>query len=119
MIRVSKPQTLRNSTTAVERRLLISVRILEQTSKNRHPYDRSLLSAAIPRNYSRQLEGRRRFACVRTSESSGQILRGVHFLAASSPSFFRNISTMRSEEHTSELQSLRHLVCRLLLEKKK
>src|SRR5262245_16265780 len=35
-----------------------------------------------------------------------------------------NISTVlagqrRSEEHTSELQSLRHLVCRLLLEKKK
>src|SRR5947199_8078057 len=29
------------------------------------------------------------------------------------------IRSMRSEEHTSELQSLRHLVCRLLLEKKK
>src|SRR5258705_7903643 len=28
-------------------------------------------------------------------------------------------SMARSEEHTSELQSLRHLVCRLLLEKKK
>src|SRR5205814_10512234 len=28
-------------------------------------------------------------------------------------------SRIRSEEHTSELQSLRHLVCRLLLEKKK
>src|SRR5258705_1782939 len=28
-------------------------------------------------------------------------------------------SESRSEEHTSELQSLRHLVCRLLLEKKK
>src|ERR1035438_10755313 len=28
-------------------------------------------------------------------------------------------TTIRSEEHTSELQSLRHLVCRLLLEKKK
>src|SRR5262245_64053063 len=28
-------------------------------------------------------------------------------------------SNLRSEEHTSELQSLRHLVCRLLLEKKK
>src|SRR5947199_1232645 len=28
-------------------------------------------------------------------------------------------ATCRSEEHTSELQSLRHLVCRLLLEKKK
>src|ERR1035438_10923560 len=31
--------------------------------------------------------------------------------------FFLN-SHVRSEEHTSELQSLRHLVCRLLLEKK-
>src|SRR5436853_784350 len=29
------------------------------------------------------------------------------------------IRKYRSEEHTSELQSLRHLVCRLLLEKKK
>src|SRR5262249_61665431 len=28
-------------------------------------------------------------------------------------------ATMRSEEHTSELQSLTNLVCRLLLEKKK
>src|ERR1035441_10774744 len=27
-------------------------------------------------------------------------------------------NSIRSEEHTSELQSLRHLVCRLLLEKK-
>src|SRR5258705_10099919 len=30
-----------------------------------------------------------------------------------------NPDLKRSEEHTSELQSLRHLVCRLLLEKKK
>src|SRR2546429_2935215 len=30
-----------------------------------------------------------------------------------------NVSGMRSEEHTSELQSRLHLVCRLLLEKKK
>src|SRR5258705_5089462 len=28
------------------------------------------------------------------------------------------VAFLRSEEHTSELQSLRHLVCRLLLEKK-
>src|SRR5258705_8850320 len=34
--------------------------------------------------------------------------------------FGLNANTLsRSEEHTSELQSLRHLVCRLLLEKKK
>src|SRR5205814_8003083 len=31
----------------------------------------------------------------------------------------RSLRPSRSEEHTSELQSLRHLVCRLLLEKKK
>src|SRR5436853_7375144 len=31
----------------------------------------------------------------------------------------RSVEAARSEEHTSELQSLRHLVCRLLLEKKK
>src|SRR5437899_7212764 len=30
-----------------------------------------------------------------------------------------DVVILRSEEHTSELQSLRHLVCRLLLEKKK
>src|SRR5262245_65276120 len=39
------------------------------------------------------------------------------------PVSYRSIEVLaviiRSEEHTSELQSLRHLVCRLLLEKKK
>src|SRR2546427_7320169 len=34
------------------------------------------------------------------------------------PSFL-SVLTMRSEEHTSELQSQSNLVCRLLLEKKK
>src|SRR5262245_64571328 len=33
--------------------------------------------------------------------------------------FAWSLNDGRSEEHTSELQSLRHLVCRLLLEKKK
>src|SRR5947199_7346756 len=33
--------------------------------------------------------------------------------------FFAFLFEVRSEEHTSELQSLRHLVFRLLLEKKK
>src|ERR1035441_1867761 len=32
---------------------------------------------------------------------------------------YARLAKDRSEEHTSELQSLRHLVCRLLLEKKK
>src|SRR2546422_2295747 len=33
--------------------------------------------------------------------------------------YFERLLTRRSEEHTSELQSRLHLVCRLLLEKKK
>src|SRR5687767_15773069 len=36
-----------------------------------------------------------------------------------SPTVITTASPMRSEEHTSELQSLAYLVCRLLLEKKK
>src|SRR5262245_64946993 len=42
------------------------------------------------------------------------ILRNLGIAATKVPSIWG-----RSEEHTSELQSLRHLVCRLLLEKKK
>src|SRR5205814_10169671 len=38
---------------------------------------------------------------------------------SSSGSSNGSAKSTRSEEHTSELQSLRHLVCRLLLEKKK
>src|SRR5437899_7047923 len=54
---------------------------------------------------------------------SGMTIRSIRSI------MFRLVATMqrvaandlatRSEEHTSELQSLRHLVCRLLLEKKK
>src|SRR5437899_8384670 len=41
-------------------------------------------------------------------------------LALAAPAFAQGpAANARSEEHTSELQSLRHLVCRLLLEKKK
>src|SRR3989441_2990226 len=39
-----------------------------------------------------------------------------HGVASGKPATFRH---KRSEEHTSELQSLAYLVCRLLLEKKK
>src|SRR5258705_7108886 len=49
-------------------------------------------------------------------------LRGARPLAlppAGGPGDLEPGGGRRSEEHTSELQSLRHLVCRLLLEKKK
>src|SRR5437899_5181926 len=41
------------------------------------------------------------------------------FVRCEAWSLFLIDPSTRSEEHTSELQSLRHLVCRLLLEKKK
>src|SRR3989442_3714032 len=43
----------------------------------------------------------------------------VEFSALSSQGDVIEIAENRSEEHTSELQSRPHLVCRLLLEKKK
>src|SRR3712207_8970149 len=47
----------------------------------------------------------------------------VHAATSRAESFANELSacatTWRSEEHTSELQSLQYLVCRLLLEKKK
>src|SRR2546429_6490470 len=39
--------------------------------------------------------------------------------APESVALLRSLRAQRSEEHTSELQSRLHLVCRLLLEKKK
>src|SRR5207253_10048678 len=59
-------------------------------------------------------------ALPRTTLSPGRFLNGmkknVVFKSRSSEA---NLSKSRSEEHTSELQSRGHLVCRLLLEKKK
>src|SRR5437899_9345156 len=56
---------------------------------------------------------RQAISCWGTSRSSARV-------CPERPSSRRAASSRaRSEEHTSELQSLRHLVCRLLLEKKK
>src|SRR5258708_24530106 len=44
----------------------------------------------------------------------------LHVLGKADPErIAKNMQIIRSEEHTSELQSPDHLVCRLLLEKKK
>src|ERR1035438_10782117 len=52
-----------------------------------------------------------------TPEASGKPASPTLITPATWP--LDNMGWYRSEEHTSELQSLRHLVCRLLLEKKK
>src|SRR3712207_7695616 len=46
------------------------------------------------------------------------LLNKTILLLSGTSNFFR-IESLRSEEHTSELQSRQYLVCRLLLEKKK
>src|SRR2546422_4654018 len=51
--------------------------------------------------------------CIGLAALAMGVLNSVRSFAA--PAF----SPVRSEEHTSELQSRLHLVCRLLLEKKK
>src|SRR5258706_5127137 len=59
-------------------------------------------------------------------ESESALVRLVEALAAGRPATVEGVKTRQSpaaplgsEEHTSELQSLTNLVCRLLLEKKK
>src|SRR5690554_5568436 len=54
---------------------------------------------------------------LHASYQQREILTAVGFLTATKRAPFR--AGVRSEEHTSELQSRPHLVCRLLLEKKK
>src|SRR5438309_5472797 len=59
-------------------------------------------------------------SCVRDSPIVFRSCNGVGVNAARRTSIWcRRTGLKRSEEHTSELQSQFHLVCRLLLEKKK
>src|SRR5256886_11534736 len=46
------------------------------------------------------------------------LMGGIHFVGVNAPDDVEELP-VRSEEHTSELQSQSNLVCRLLLEKKK
>src|SRR5205814_7938593 len=55
--------------------------------------------------------------CSETPVKIGMVEVTMHQIYTLTPNKLNQ--SRRSEEHTSELQSLRHLVCRLLLEKKK
>src|SRR5262249_62166493 len=64
-------------------------------------------------------------ACAALARSASRAI-GFSFKKIHGPAFhlcaqsvLRAVVPVRSEEHTSELQSLTNLVCRLLLEKKK
>src|SRR2546425_7753173 len=73
-------------------------------------FDRSLSSLAP--NGSR-------LSCGRNGCWHKAVERQRKRLAGEATQFFPTGERPRSEEHTSELQSLAYLVCRLLLEKKK
>src|SRR5438445_2841520 len=84
------------------------------------PYTRSSdLAAACLRSWSRGGHCgplRRTPLCVRSRWKADRRSR-LEILAPSLVT--KNEGLLRSEEHTSELQSRQYLVCRLLLEKKK
>src|SRR5437899_7369302 len=79
------------------------------------PYTTLFRSYGLKRRLTVRVARRERHAsasgdAIRESARSSPIQRDSHGVAIGVED--------RSEEHTSELQSLRHLVCRLLLEKK-
>src|SRR5205814_10128837 len=76
------------------------------------------LAAARLRQLSRSADHR---ACAASIAQRRSFRRTGGHCTGSCPggAAAEHASPSRSEEHTSELQSLRHLVCRLLLEKKK
>src|SRR5207253_5782897 len=86
---------------------------------------RSSMNNQLTRNDSNQMRSRRRAglsagegACKRMKEGTSNS-RAESLSASCKRALASASSCVRSEEHTSELQSRGHLVCRLLLEKKK
>src|SRR5690606_42136357 len=56
---------------------------------------------------------------LRKAEATRALAAGLNAITTLPPDYGATLIFIRSEEHTSELQSRENLVCRLLLEKKK
>src|SRR5204863_6930310 len=80
-------------------------------------FDRLCAMAAV--NETSQEENRRLAEHARTCRVCKQAIEQYQQVAAQTYAEASFEMNARSEEHTSELQSRRDLVCRLLLEKKK
>src|SRR5262245_64345346 len=100
---------------------LYSIHVLQYTSH-------TLVSFSFPTLRSSDLHALLLWRAGRgqpLAESPGQggdatvspIRHGTLVYARAQPPACGSVKRLRSEEHTSELQSLRHLVCRLLLER--
>src|SRR5256884_5506283 len=86
---------------------------IERLNRGEVPIHEPGLDALIKRNAE---AGRIEF----TTDAPRAIEHGLfHLIAEGTPRGEDGSADLRSEEHTSELQSRLHLVCRLLLEKKK
>src|SRR5699024_11359690 len=68
---------------------------------------------------SRFYSKRRRRRLLRMTKTDEKAMAAPAIIGSSRPRAAIGIAAVRSEEHTSELQSRFELVCRLLLEKKK
>src|SRR5258705_1823943 len=83
------------------------------------PYT-TLFRSSGAQGRSAQLSAQRHTASRAVGDDpAGAWRQNVHSAAHWTKAGGKHVLPPRSEEHTSELQSLRHLVCRLLLEKKK
>src|SRR3712207_7421237 len=78
------------------------------------PYTTLFRSRTEGRAMTYVVEVERRFRAVQGLPSPIRTQRGLSLLTPG-----EGVAVVRSEEHTSELQSRQYLVCRLLLEKKK
>src|SRR2546425_5982612 len=90
----------------------MSTAALGNRSTVRNPGRRSTTTTRKPTSAANRTSGRASSPAPRTTSWGGGT-------STSKNTDRPPISWIRSEEHTSELQSLAYLVCRLLLEKKK
>src|SRR5690606_3020875 len=90
---------------------------LRQDGLKRYPVAQLRVERAT--GYAESRNGRRDKRPQKPLETAGGLIgSGLRYALAAGGSFC-HASLLRSEEHTSELQSRENLVCRLLLEKKK
>src|SRR5262245_31461021 len=111
---------------AIRSELVLAKSSLELPSVHANPSIAALTDAFAARLTAEVTTGgtvahTRRALAAKLDSGEGDVRRVSRRLGMSSRTLQRRLAEEgeRSEEHTSELQSLRHLVCRLLLEKKK
>src|SRR5258705_4783399 len=85
--------------------------------KNHLPGDSGVLNGAAPAPANRALQKLWELTDLSANDFADEVAEFFQVPRITLPELLS--AQPRSEEHTSELQSLRHLVCRLLLEKKK